>query len=48
MQIGDPTPAVSNPEYENPQAIQDGLQHGFVNQGKVTHSSGFSVARMDF
>lgn len=32
-EIGAPTPAVANPQYENPQAISEGLRHGFVNQG---------------
>ena len=32
-EIGAPTPAVANPLYENPQAISEGLRHGFVNQG---------------
>ena len=33
MQIGAPAPAVSNPQYGNAEAINDGLRHGFVNQG---------------
>ena len=32
-EVGAPTPAVANPLYENPQAISEGLRHGFVNQG---------------
>ena len=35
MQIGAPAPAVSNPQYENPEAINEGLRHGFANQGMV-------------
>jgi hypothetical protein len=43
MHIGQPTPAVSNPQYENPEAIRDGVQHGFVNQGKqCIYVRGFS------
>ena len=35
MQIGAPDPVISNPQYGNPEAINEGLRHGFVNQGMV-------------
>ena len=34
MQIGQLNPALSNPQYENPEEIRNGLHHDFVNNGK--------------
>ena len=47
MQIGAPDPVISNPQYGNPEAINEGLRHGFVNQGMVWFGVECGAVRCD-